>query len=226
MKTRRILQLAIVLLVALMPALAFAHAPQSAFQSAVAGSVLDPHQSTLIIEPGKGMAVMVYEDGDLKGWFLKPGAVTVQPNHVYGVLATRGSSVVFHSGLLVRAGATKVSWAATGNRPAVAFRPAFSSHGYSHAHAHRQAARPAGVRHAATTPRAATTKAAPAPAKPSIKRSIKPSAVVARKKTPAGSEQAAPKKAQTLKKAPVVKRASTLRLDRGGAMRALARGVR
>jgi hypothetical protein len=133
-KTQRLIQIAVVAAALLLPASAFASGP---VHDALAGSVLDPMATTLKVVPPRGGAVMVYRNGKLKSWFLQPGLVTVQPGHVYGVMASRGSYMLFNAGIMMRDGFTELSWQDGNNTPAMAYYPGYSNR---HRRPHRVAA--------------------------------------------------------------------------------------
>jgi hypothetical protein len=91
---------------------------------ALTGGVVDPGATALYIAPPRQGMVIVYRDGEAVGWFVNPGYLTVAPNGVYGIVATRNSSLLFNAQFLLRPGLTRVEWA-DGNVPSVLFHPAY-----------------------------------------------------------------------------------------------------
>lgn len=132
---RRLTQILAALLVMAAPAIATAH-DKGLAERTVEGTPFDPRESSLWITPPQGGTVLVYQDGDTKGWFIHSGAITVTPHQVYGILATRGTSVIFHSALLVRPGVTSLSWNDGSRSPTLAFQPMFFPHRQG-VHGHR-----------------------------------------------------------------------------------------
>ncbi len=121
-KTKLFLQMAIVLAALAVPAVASAN--PSSIHDALRGTAFDPYASTIRIVPPKGGAVLVYRHGKAVGWYLQPGIATVRPGAVYGVLATKGTRMVFNGGVLIRPGATEMVWNG-GDLPQVAYLPAY-----------------------------------------------------------------------------------------------------
>ncbi len=121
-QTKLFLQMAIVLAALAVPAAASAQS--GAVHDALRGTAFDPYASTIRVVPPRGGAVMVYRRGKLTGWWLQPGIATVRPGHVYGVLATRGTRMVFNAGILIRPGATELVWS-DGDLPRIAYVPAY-----------------------------------------------------------------------------------------------------
>jgi hypothetical protein len=152
-KTKLFLQTAIVLAALAIPAAASAQS--GAVHDALRGSVFDPYASTISVVPPRGGAVMVYRHGKVTGWYLQPGIATVRPGQVYGVLATRGTRMVFNAGILIRPGATELVWS-DGDLPRIAYAPAY------HHRPHYVATRPGhgaghGAGHKAATPHQGTS---------------------------------------------------------------------
>ncbi len=146
-KTKLFLQMTIVLAALAIPAAASAQS--GAIHDALRGSAFDPYASTISVVPPKGGAVMVYRHGKVTGWFLQPGIATVRPGQVYGVLATKGTRMVFNAGILIRRGATELVWS-DGDLPRVAYAPTYHYRSHyvaarrGHGTGHQAAVRPHG----------------------------------------------------------------------------------
>jgi hypothetical protein len=121
------------------------------------GASIDPHASILHIVPPRGGTVMLYRNAKLVGWWMQPGIVRAAPGKIYGVVATRGQSVLFNAHLIARPGTTSIAWRG-GDTPAISFVPSYLGYdarhpAYAHAHGHggshsraaTQQARPAGA---------------------------------------------------------------------------------
>jgi hypothetical protein len=93
--------------------------------AALRGTVLDPQATTLSIVPPRGGQVVLYRDGQAKGWWLQPGIVTVVPNQAYGVIAVRGTEVLFNAAIIARPGTTVVSWENGGSLPSIVYQPPY-----------------------------------------------------------------------------------------------------
>ena len=140
------------------PAVAMAEA--GPVHRALTGGVVDPGASALYIAPPSQGMVIVYRDGEAVGWFVNPGYLTVAPNGIYGIVATRGTSMLFNAQFRLRPGLTRVEWA-DGSSPTVLYQPAYP-----------QARRPAQAeaRPAARPPRKpAASQASGTPARPAAR---------------------------------------------------------
>jgi len=134
-KTKLFLQMAIVLAALAIPAVA--SADPGTIHDALRGTAFDPYATTMRIVPPKGGAVLVYRRGKAVGWWLQPGITTVRPGQVYGVLATKGTRMIFNGGVLVRPGTTSLVWDG-GDLPQVAYMPAYHHRPhYVAVHGHR-----------------------------------------------------------------------------------------
>jgi hypothetical protein len=153
-------------LLALALALAALALPVSAMagpvHDALRGDRLPPAGEALVnVVPPRGGSVMLYRDGKVAGWFLRPGAARVVPGATYGVMAMRGTHVLFHAGLTANPGLTELVWT-HGDRPSIGYVPPLPR-----PHAHR-AARPAPHAHPAK-PHAHPAKKAQASEAPASK---------------------------------------------------------
>lgn len=121
---------------------------------ALTGGLVDPAATTLFVAPPAQGMVIVYRDGQAVGWFVRAGYLAVAPNGVYGVVATRGTAMLFNAQLRLRPGLTRVEWA-SGDAPSVVYHP-------SHPPATRRPATPARKPPRAQAPTPQATPAAPA----------------------------------------------------------------
>ncbi len=87
------------------------------------GALATPTGTVVRVFPPKGAAVMLYAGNSVKGWWTSPGMVDVKPGRVHGVIATRGTQVLFHSRLIFRPGVTDIGWS-NSNVPTIAYAPA------------------------------------------------------------------------------------------------------
>lgn len=101
---------------------------------ALNGPRLDPMAATARIVPPRGGTVMLYRDGKMKGWFTQASYAKLEPGRVYGVVATRGSSMLFNAGIIARPGLTEVVWEGSNKAPSIAFTPALRPHYNGHTH--------------------------------------------------------------------------------------------
>jgi pyruvate/2-oxoglutarate dehydrogenase complex dihydrolipoamide acyltransferase (E2) component len=126
------------------------------FGDALENTPLDPYATTVHVRPPTGGTVMLYRGNALRGWWMQPGLVTVQPDVLYSLVATRGTTVLYASGIVFRPGYTAVAW--TGNAlPRIGYQPAWTM-GYPGG---RYAARPSGHGHSHGSPAPAPEPAAP-----------------------------------------------------------------
>jgi hypothetical protein len=124
---------------------------------------LDASAATIRVVPPRGANVMIYRNNKVEGWFVAPGVTTVQPGEVYGIVATRGTNVLFNAGLLLRPGWTDVVWN-KGTLPTIGYQPSFVAGPGAHAYADARRPRPASGTQATTVPRSTTVdKAAQVP---------------------------------------------------------------
>ena len=151
---RRTTLLLIALAALAVPATALADGP---VHRALTGGVIDPGATSLYIAPPKRGMVIVYRDGDAVGWFVNPGYLPVDANGVYGVVATRGSSMLFNARFRLRPGLTRLEWS-DGNTPQVLYHPAYPA--ARHRHARPSQARPS---HAGPSPSQGATPARETP---------------------------------------------------------------
>jgi hypothetical protein len=85
-------------------------------------TALDPYATTVHVVPPQGGTVMLYRNNALSGWWLQPGLVSVKPDVLYSLVATRGKTVVFASGIVFRPGYTDVAWRGDA-LPQIAYQP-------------------------------------------------------------------------------------------------------
>lgn len=94
------------------------------FGNAFDGTALDPNATTVHVVPPTGGTVMLYRNGDVRGWWLAPGLVSVKPDVLYNIVATRGTQMMFASGIVFRPGYTEIAWQGA-TVPAIAYQPAW-----------------------------------------------------------------------------------------------------
>lgn len=107
--------------------------PSEAWHRAVAGTPFDPLATTVRVVPPKGGTVMLYRNGGVRGWWMHPSAITVRPGQVYGLVATRGTQVLFNAAMVFRPGYTDVVWT-TEQVPRIAYSPAWNYNPYAYAY--------------------------------------------------------------------------------------------
>lgn len=151
---------------------AVASAEAGPVHRALTGGLIDPGATTLYIEPPRQGMVIVYRDGEAVGWFVRPGYLSAKPNTVHGVVATRGTSMLFNAQLLLRPGVTQLSWS-SGNAPRMVYQPAYRVPARPRAHAPRGQA-PRGQAPRAHAPPAAHRPATPG-SRPAATGSVAPS---------------------------------------------------
>ncbi|HZO13425.1 MAG TPA: hypothetical protein VFB62_09195 [Polyangiaceae bacterium] len=149
MNTRRLLGIALALCTLAIPAAAQAGPVHDALR---ADRLPPPGQATVRIVPPRGGTVMLYRGGQVVGWFMRPGFAQVDARVPYGIMATRGTAVLFHAGITMNPGLTELVWG-EGNTPSIGWLPGPNVHAHAHQHgAHAQPATPA----TATRPRSAS----------------------------------------------------------------------
>lgn len=89
---------------------------------ALTGGVIDPYATTLRVVPPKGGMVMVHQNGSAVAWFMQAGVINLKPNQIYGLTATRGTSMLFNASVVVRPGYTQAVWAKD-NAPQLSYQP-------------------------------------------------------------------------------------------------------
>lgn len=120
---RRALQLLVALFALAAPQAASAQGPVQRF---LQGGVVDPSASVVYVEPPRGGMVMVYEGNRPVGVLPRAGTLALRPGRVYGVVATRGSAMLFNQRLRLGAGLTSLVWAPGQSAPHMSFRPRFA----------------------------------------------------------------------------------------------------
>ena len=130
-----------------------------------AGTPLDPYATTVHVVPPTGGTVMLYRDNSMRGWWMQEGLISVKPDMLYSLVATRGTNVVFASGIVFRPGYTEIIWRGD-ELPQIAYQPTWPMYpGYGDrepAHARRHHDRGPGDRdHAADVRAAEVTPSAP-----------------------------------------------------------------
>ena len=139
-KTTKLL-LPFLVALSLLAAPAVALAQTGPVHQVLAGTVFDPAATNLRIVPPKGGMVLVYRDGKAVGWLMRAGYLTVKPNRLYGVVATRGTTMLFNAGLMVRPGLTELVWKGD-STPQMSYLPSY--YGYANQPAtHHHSASPA-----------------------------------------------------------------------------------
>jgi hypothetical protein len=125
MTTRRLWQLALTTALALTPMLlaADALAQSGPVNQFLTGGTIDPMATTLKVVPPEGGMVMVHRDGKAVAWLMQAGYVRLKPNREYGIVATRGTSMLFNGGLYARPGLTQFRWTSS-DTPEVSYQPA------------------------------------------------------------------------------------------------------
>lgn len=86
--------------------------------------MVDAHTSVVQVVPPNGGTVMLYQGDKLKRWWWYPGFETVRPGEVYGVVATRGTSLLFNGAMVFRPGLTTLVWEKGADYPLVGYQPA------------------------------------------------------------------------------------------------------
>ena len=140
MNTRRLLGLALALCTLAIPAAAQAGPVNDVLR---ADRLPPPGQATVRIVPPRGGTVMLYRGGKVAGWFMRPGFAQVDARVPYGVMATRGTAVLFHAGISMNPGLTELVWD-EGNTPRIGWLPGPNAPAHHHgAHAVQAQHRPA-----------------------------------------------------------------------------------
>lgn len=120
MTTRRVVSLLLALCALAVPTAAYA-GPVNDFLRA---DRLPPvGQATVRVVPPRGGSVMLYRDGKVAGFFMRPGFANVEAGQPYGVMAMRGTFQVFHAGILVHPGLTELVWEDGANAPTIGYLP-------------------------------------------------------------------------------------------------------
>jgi hypothetical protein len=142
--------------------------PPGPFGDALVGTPLDPYATTVHVVPPTGGSVMLYRDNAMRGWWLQEGLISVKPDMLYSLVATRGTNLVFAAGIVFRPGYTEIVWRGA-DFPQIAYQPTWPMYpGYGYAgrepahgrvgHGHHQ-----GPREHALEPRAADVPTASKP---------------------------------------------------------------
>jgi hypothetical protein len=163
---------------------------------ALVGTPLDPYATTVHVVPPTGGTVMLYRDNSMRGWWMQEGLISVKPDMLYSLVATRGTTVVFAAGIVFRPGYTEVVWRGQ-DFPQIAYQPTWPMYpGYGNEQREAARAHPASShgarahdeRHGAAAPRSAPV------AKPPIRTLVvRPSASSTRVQSRPGVRQPATK---------------------------------
>jgi len=120
-KIKLLLQLLVAM--ALLAGSAGAFAQTGPVHASLRGTVLDPQATTVRVVPPRGAHVMLYRNGKVVGWWMHTGMANVTPGRTYGIIATRGTRVLFNAGLVARRGLTDIVWKSGSDVPHIAYHP-------------------------------------------------------------------------------------------------------